>query len=100
MFSLLAHKHLKGGCIISQLQSEFPGYGIGLIPQVLTCINTYAEGSSKRRGLSVLFDLIRNWKMPEIFQRSAKPSSHCEVSTLVNVHLTQMFRRSEIQSIC
>ena len=74
LFQLLTEKHLAAGCIISQLESEFSEDGLGLVPHVLACINTYsADGnffseSSDGECLSLLFALARNWKTPEIYQ--------------------------------
>ena len=67
MFWLLAHRRLNG-CIITQLESEFSEKGLGLVPHVLACINAYSADYPKDLCLSVLFELARNWKTPEMYQ--------------------------------
>jgi len=66
LFALLFGRHRKGSSV-SQLESEFSEDSMGLVPHVLACINTYSEDGCNR-CLSILFDLVRNWKTPEIFQ--------------------------------
>ena len=69
---LLRQRHVDGR-IISQLESEFSEDGMGIVPQVLGCINMYFADSS-RPCLPVLFELVRGWKIPEILQLgSAEP---------------------------
>ena len=67
MFCLLQMKYSKG-FIISQLEREFLEDGLGLVPHVLACINTYSRDYKLSKCLSVLFELARNWKTPEIYQ--------------------------------
>ena len=71
LFSLLRKRHRRG-CNISQLESEFTENCIGLVPHVLTCVSTYSSASSgessKQKCLSVIFKLVRGWKMPEMYQ--------------------------------
>ncbi|EJK62877.1 hypothetical protein THAOC_16494, partial [Thalassiosira oceanica] len=74
---LLGHRYLEG-CNITQLESEFSEDSIGLVPHVLACINTYAtdydsvnarsEFMPERQCLSVLFEMVRDWKTPELYQ--------------------------------
>ena len=66
LFALLEGRHRRG-CNVSQLELELLEDGMGLVPHVLACIITYSEDGCNR-CLSILFDLIRNWKTPEIFQ--------------------------------
>ena len=65
---LLLRKRRREGCSITLLESEFSEEGMRLVPHVLACVNAYAKGCFKRRCLSVLFELVRNWKTPEIYQ--------------------------------
>ena len=74
---VLATQRHADGRIISQLESEFSEDGMGIVPQVLACINTYFADSSKG-PLPILFELVRDWKIPEILQlgtaeRSVEP---------------------------
>ena len=41
---------------------------MGLVPHVLACIYTYSADGPKHECLSVLFELTRDWKTPEIYQ--------------------------------
>ena len=66
LFALLFGRHRRG-CNVSQLELELLEDGMGLVPHVLACINTYS-GDGSNRCLSILFDLVRNWKTPEVFQ--------------------------------
>ena len=70
---LLRQRHFDGR-IISQLESEFSEDGMGIVPQVLACINMYFADSS-RYCLEVLFELVRDWKIPEILQLGATEPS-------------------------
>ena len=63
LLSLLAKRHRRGP-MIPQLQSEFSEDGMGLVPRIFSCINTYSE----RHCLSILFELVRDWKIHEFFQ--------------------------------
>ena len=69
LFWLLVGRYRKG-CIVSQLELEFPEdcYRLGLVPHVLACINTYSAYGPKQECLSVLFVLVRNWETPAIYQ--------------------------------
>ena len=67
LFILLRKRH-REGCSITQLESEFSEDSMGLVPHVLSCINAYSTGFSKRHCLSLLFELARDWKTPEIYQ--------------------------------
>ena len=65
---------------MKQIESEFSGDGLGLLPHVLACINTYAKASdalaknsyaaraTSKFKLSLLFELARDWKTPEMYQ--------------------------------
>ena len=72
LFSLLLYRY-REGCTISQLESEFSEDCMGLVPHVIACINTYAayRHHPQTQCLSILFELARNWKTPEIYQSSA-----------------------------
>ena len=74
LFGLLVGRHHEG-CGVSQLELEFSKDCIGLVPHVLACINTYSsnfEGEGKlpveKICLSILLELTRDWKTPEIYQ--------------------------------
>ena len=83
LFWLLVQRHLKGRNT-TQIESEFSGDGLGLVPHVLACINACAaaEVSTYKLGyvvqeirrdvvaynLSLLFELARDWKTPEMYQ--------------------------------
>ena len=53
---------------MKQIESEFSGDGLGLVPHVLACVNTYALGYEWKYNLSFLFELARDWKTPEMYQ--------------------------------
>ncbi|EJK70935.1 hypothetical protein THAOC_07667 [Thalassiosira oceanica] len=76
LFCLLARRHLDDRNM-TQLESEFSEDGAGLLPHVLACINTYATDYQAKFNLSLLFELARDWKTPEMYQfrNSAMPSS-------------------------
>ena len=59
---------LQEGHIISELEKEFSEDSMGLVSHVLACINTYSADVPKQLCLSVLFEVARNWKTPEIYQ--------------------------------
>ena len=67
LFYLLENRH-RTGRMISLLESEFSKDSMTLVPHVLACINTYSAKNSEQRCLSILFELARNWKTPEIYQ--------------------------------
>ncbi|EJK75221.1 hypothetical protein THAOC_03064 [Thalassiosira oceanica] len=67
LYNILRQRYHRG-CIILQLESEFSGDGIGLVPHVLACVNTYSADYKPNMCLSILFELARNWKTPEIYQ--------------------------------
>ena len=68
---LLVNRHLAG-CNISQLELEFSENSMGIVPHVLAGINTYCAGYAKAHPkghcLSLLFELARDWKTPEMYQ--------------------------------
>ena len=66
LFFLLVLRHRKGHNI-TQLESEFSGDDVGLVPRALACINVYS-GEYYTSCLSIIFELVRNWKMPEMYQ--------------------------------
>ena len=66
LFCLLKNRH-RDGCNVSQLESEFTDDSMGIVPHVLACVSTYSAGCSKGHCLSMLFDLARNWKTPEMY---------------------------------
>ncbi|EJK72124.1 hypothetical protein THAOC_06376, partial [Thalassiosira oceanica] len=73
LFCLLAQRHCDDRNM-TQIESEFSEDGMGLLPHVLACINTYATDyrsssmSVSNFNLSLLFELARDWKTPEIYQ--------------------------------
>ena len=71
MFLVLRKRH-RQGCSITQLESEFSGNCMGLVPHVLACVSTYSSTYSgesfKQKCLSVIFELVRGWKIPEMYQ--------------------------------
>ena len=73
LFWLLAHRHIQG-TNMAQIESEFSEDSLGLVPHVLACINAYAKSygnvvvSEYNYTLSLLFELARNWKTPEMYQ--------------------------------
>ena len=71
LFSLLRKRHHKG-CNIIELESEFTENCMGLVPHVLACVRTYSSTyprkRSKQKCLAVIFELVRGWKMPEMYQ--------------------------------
>ena len=71
---LLEHRHRKGRNT-TQIESEFSGDCLGIVPHVLACINTYAKANAgyatddvSKFNLSLLFELARDWKTPEMYQ--------------------------------
>jgi len=75
---LLVNRHLAG-CNISQLELEFSENSMGIVPHVLAGINTYCAGYAKAHPkghcLSLLFELARDWKTPEMYQfNGAQPN--------------------------
>ena len=78
LLSVLLKRHRKG-CNISQLESEFSENCMGIVPHVLAGINTYCAGYAKAHPkghcLSLLFELARDWKTPEMYQfNGAQPN--------------------------
>ena len=67
LFYVLRRRHRKG-CNITQLESEFSEDCMGIVPHVLACVNTYSADYKLNKCLSVLFELTRNWKTPEMYQ--------------------------------
>ena len=67
LFWLLAKRH-RDGTNMTQIESEFSENGIELVPQLTACINTYATDGVSKYNLSLLFELARDWKTPEIYQ--------------------------------
>ena len=71
LFWMLAERHRKG-LNMTQIETEFSEDGLGVLPLVLACINTYAKAYSYRPmskfNLSLLFELTRDWKTPEMYQ--------------------------------
>ena len=97
LFFLLGRRHSAGDNMI-RLESEFAGDGAGIVPHVLGFINSYANivnsnevemddsyfdwlhpnidrlyrqndrNESYRFNLTLLFELARGWKTPEIYQ--------------------------------
>ncbi|EJK72637.1 hypothetical protein THAOC_05812 [Thalassiosira oceanica] len=67
LFWLLANR-CKEGCNMTQLESEFLEDSIGLVPYVLACANIYATDNESNSNLSLLFELARDWKTPELYQ--------------------------------
>mmetsp|Transcript_5209 Transcript_5209/g.12091 ORF Transcript_5209/g.12091 Transcript_5209/m.12091 type:complete len:490 (-) Transcript_5209:40-1509(-) len=67
LLSLLVKRHRRGP-MIPHLESEFLENGMGLVPHVFSCINSYSVGCSERHCLSILFELVRDWRMHEIVQ--------------------------------
>ncbi|EJK45364.1 hypothetical protein THAOC_36023 [Thalassiosira oceanica] len=91
LFCILAHR-FDDDCTINHLESEFSEGGMGLVPHVLACINTYTEDYKSLIetsatpdaeddidclsmadelsyfNLSLLFELARDWKTPEMYQ--------------------------------
>ncbi|EJK47303.1 hypothetical protein THAOC_33986 [Thalassiosira oceanica] len=67
LFCLLARRHLDDRNM-TQIESEFSEDGMGLLPHVLACINTYATEYQAKFNLSLLFELARDWKTPEMYQ--------------------------------
>ena len=69
LFKLLRKRH-RSGCNISLLESEFTENCMGLVPHVLACVSTYSRTNprDKQKCLSVIFELVRDWKMPEMYQ--------------------------------
>ena len=70
LFELLVNnpKRQYRGCTISQLESELSEDGMRLLPHVIACISTYSVNCSQEQCLSLLFELARDWKTPEIYQ--------------------------------
>ena len=67
----LLEKMHHDGVNMTQIVSEFSEDDLGLVPQVLACINTYATdyGSvASIYNLSLIFELARDWKTPEMYQ--------------------------------
>ena len=79
IFTVLVDRHLTG-CMISQLESDISGNYMGLVPHIFACINTYSANSDGK-CLSLLFELARNWKTPEIYQLHQAQLKHSEVQT-------------------
>jgi len=77
LFCLLAQRH-RDDRNMTQLESEFSQDGMGLVPHVLACINSYATHDKAKCHLSLLFELARDWKTPEMYQ----------------LHTAQVFRHS------
>ncbi|EJK61754.1 hypothetical protein THAOC_17700, partial [Thalassiosira oceanica] len=72
LFWLLVARHRKG-TNVSQLEPEFSEDGMGLVPHVLACISTCSTywkrtDFTARWNLSVLFEVVRDWKGPEMYQ--------------------------------
>ena len=70
LFWMLAERHRKG-LNMTQIETEFSEDSLGVLPHVLACINTYATdyGSyGSNYNLSLLFELARDWKTPEMYQ--------------------------------
>ena len=72
LFWLLGRRHIHG-LNMTLFEPEFSGDSLGVMPHVLACINTYAttvyaEGYQSRLHLSLLFELARDWKTPEMYQ--------------------------------
>ena len=69
LFRRLANRHI-GGCNVSQIESEFSEDGVGIVPHVLACVNRYCceEVNRPQDCISILFELARDWKTPEIYQ--------------------------------
>ena len=71
LYLQLVYRHLKGHNM-TQIESEFSKDGMGLVPHVLASINTYANAyeadDESNLNLSLLFELARDWKTPEMYQ--------------------------------
>ena len=78
LYLLLVYRHLESHNM-TQMESEFSENGLGLVPHVLAYMNTSAttayeadDGSiyhvATRFNLSLLFELVRDWKTPEMYQ--------------------------------
>ena len=69
LFRQLAIRHLEG-CNVSQLEAEFSEEGVRIVPHVLACVNRYCceEVNRPQDCISILFELARDWKTPEIYQ--------------------------------
>ena len=69
LIELLAIRHCKG-CNMTQIESSQDG--LGVVPHVLACINAYATDCKpdfvSKYNLSLLFELARDWKTPEMYQ--------------------------------
>ena len=65
-YALLAHRHLDGSNV-SQLEAEFSEDGVKIAPYVLASVNKYYWEEVKD-CISILFELARDWKTPEIYQ--------------------------------
>ena len=74
LFFVLAARHYRKGYNITQFESEFSGAGMRLVPHVLACVSTYSETTKLDVCLSVFFELVRDWKTPEMYQ-----FQHCKV---------------------
>ncbi|EJK48587.1 hypothetical protein THAOC_32602 [Thalassiosira oceanica] len=73
LFCLLAQRH-RDDRNMTQLESEFSQGGMGLVPHVLACINSYATHDKAKCHLSLLFELARDWKTPEMYQLHTAPA--------------------------
>ena len=69
MFFVLRKRH-RESCSITQLESEFSGNCMGIVPHVLACVSTYSRTNprDKQKCLSVISELVPGWKMPEMYQ--------------------------------
>ena len=69
LFRQLAIRHLEG-CNVPQLEAEFSEEGVRIVPHVLACVNRYCceEVNRPQDCISILFELARDWKTPEIYQ--------------------------------
>ena len=77
---VLVKRYLEG-CNISQLESEFSEDGMGLVPHVLACIHTYSAAAAAGQEYcpSIPFEVVRNWKTPEMYQFLKKDGSNSEI---------------------
>ncbi|EJK44910.1 hypothetical protein THAOC_36517 [Thalassiosira oceanica] len=67
LFMLIRKRH-RNGCQISQLETEFSESSVGIMPHVLSFISMHESRNMKHYCLSVLFEMMRDWKTPEIYQ--------------------------------
>ena len=79
IYQLLSQRN-KEGINVKHLKSEFDGEdeeddSLKLVPKVLECVHKYHDCALTSEGficpLSIIYEIIRGWKMPELYEKQS-----------------------------